>query len=183
MTDQALFQGLFENKTTDEPSRILFLDIDGVMVTDFSARNTDADQVHLFNPIAVNLLNSIVEITNCHIVISSSWRKRDLAWLRKIFLDRGILYSDRIVGETMRGYQFIEQGAHLPIPRGVEIKAWLDMFVRKTETGFTNNAYQYAILDDDADMLLEQRDSFVQTIGTDGLTLQDADKVIYIFNN
>lgn len=177
------YHGLCDNKTGDAIERILFLDIDGVMVIDFSKDNRDEDHVHLFNPVSVNLLNSIVEITSCHIVISSSWRKRDAVWIRKIFKERGFKYSERIIGETMRGHYFVTRGAHLPIPRGIEIKAWLDLFVRKTELGFTNKDYQYAILDDDADMLLEQKDCFVQTDSEKGLTLKEADKLIYIFNN
>jgi len=177
------YHGICDNTTDGSLERILFVDIDGVLVTDFSKDNLDSDHVHLFNPISVNILNKVVEITDCYIVISSSWRKRDLVWMRRIFNERGFKYTDRIIGETMRGYHFVERGAHIPIPRGVEIKAWLDLFVRKTDVGFTNNNYQYAIVDDDADMLLEQTDYFVQTDSEKGLTLKDGNKLIYIFNN
>ena len=183
MSELTVYHGILDNNTGEEIERVLFLDIDGVMVIDYSKENRDEDHTHLFNPIAVNLLNKIVEITNCHIVISSSWRKRDLAWIRKVFTDRAFIYSDRIIGETMRGYHFVERGAHLPIPRGVEIKAWCDLFIRKTKTGFSNDNYQYAILDDDSDMLLEQKDNFVKTRHEDGLTIAEANRVIYIFNN
>ncbi len=178
------YHGICENITGQELTRILFLDIDGVMVTDYSKENRDeVTHEHLFNPVAVNLLNAIVEQTECHIVISSSWRKRDTEWIRKVFKDRSFKYPERIVGETMRGYQCVEKSAHLPIPRGVEIKAWLDLFVRKTPAGFTNNNYQYAILDDDSDMLLEQKDNFVKTKGEEGLTVKNAERVLWIFNN
>lgn len=177
-------QGLCENKTGEPIERVLFVDIDGVLVTDYSKENRHPEtHEHLFNPVSVILLNSIVQITNCHIVISSSWRKSNLNWIQNVFSDRGFKYPKRIVGETMRGYFFVEKGAHLPIPRGVEIKSWLDLYVRKTISGFKNDNYQYAILDDDSDMLLEQKDNFVQTKSDIGLTMKETDKVIYIFNN
>lgn len=178
------YGGIFERDTT--PTRIIFLDIDGVMVTDFSAENREKENGHdhLFNTISVNLLNAIVDQCDCDIVISSSWRKRDLEWMRNIFSTRGFKYPERIIGETMRGYHFVEKGAHLPIPRGVEIKAWIDKFVRHIPgQGFVNNTFQYAILDDDSDMLLEQKDNFVKTDTLTGLTHKEAQKLIHIFNN
>jgi len=157
----------------ETPDKILFLDIDGVMVTDFRPDNMDLSGWHLFNEISVNLLNSIIEVTQCHIVITSTWRKRDVNWIRDIFEARGFKYPELIIGETMRGYHFIEQGVHLPIPRGLEIKAWMD-------TNMGLHKCQYAIVDDDADMLLEQKSNFIQTKSEKGLTLSEAHKLIYI---
>jgi hypothetical protein len=184
MSKLTKYHGICEGLNCSQEVRLIFLDIDGVMATDFSAGNRDENHDHMFNPKAVEHLNSIVHKTDCYIVISSSWRKRDLQWIRKVFEERGFKYPDRIVGETMRGYEFVEKAAHLPIPRGVEIKAWIDLFVRKVEgKGFINNAFQYVIIDDDSDMLLEQKDHFVRTDTFKGLTEIESAKVIYIFNN
>lgn len=176
------YSGLHDNETGEEVSKVIFLDIDGVMVIDYSAKNRDDDHVHLFDGEALRILNEIVRYTNCHIVISSSWRKRNLSWIRKVFQDRGFEKPERIIGETMRGYHFVEKGAHLPIPRGVEIKAWMDMFLRKIPTGWIDYKGKYAIIDDDSDMLLEQKDCFFKTGTTVGLTAPIGVKIIQHLN-
>lgn len=43
--------------------------------------------------------------------------------------------------------------------------------------------YQYAILDDDSDMLLEQKDHFVQTNFVTGVTDDDIEKIKNILNS
>lgn len=177
------YHGMHDNQTGDQVSKVIFLDIDGVMVTDFSAGNLDEEHIHLFDEKAVGILNNIVKSTGCHIVISSSWRKRDLKWIRDVFRDRGFAYPERIIGETMRGYHFVEKGAHLPIPRGVEIKAWMDLFLRKTPSGWIDYKGKYAIIDDDSDMLLEQKDSFFNTKSIVGLTKEIGDRIINHLNS
>jgi hypothetical protein len=56
--------------------------------------------------------------------------------------------------------------------RGHEIKAWLDDHIEVTH---------YAIVDDDCDMLPEQKPQFVQTFYEDGLTFAPFTKLCDIF--
>jgi len=44
------------------------------------------------------------------------------------------------------------------------------------------NEYNYCIIDDDTDMLYEQRNNFVNTDPQTGLTLDNVSKVIEILN-
>ena len=85
-------------------------------------------------------------------------------------------------GEIGKFFDWIKHGFHVPSIRGLEIKVWLDLNVRKTPTGFNNNQYTYCILDDDSDMLLEQKDNFVKTATWCGLTEHCAGEVITILN-
>ena len=74
------------------------------------------------------------------------------------------------------------------IPRGVEIKQWIDTNIhsdnmknwKRKKLGVD---YNYVILDDDSDMLLEQKDNFVRTTSEIGLTDDDVKKAILILNN
>lgn len=170
--------------------KILFLDIDGVVCTNFDLRQDyylGSDNAlfewYTLDPNCVQQLNEIVSCTNCDIVISSSWRKTfGIEELKDLFEQNGFLYSDNIVGTTGVFYDWIKPGLHVPSIRGLEIKVWLDLNVRKTPTGFTNNDFTYCIVDDDTDMLLAQLSNFVNTISTSGLTKENAQEIIRILN-
>ena len=97
------------------------------------------------------------------------------------------LFSDKIIGITIRAYHYIQKGIHLSIPRGVEIKQWIDTHIysdngknwKRKRLGVD---YNYVILDDDTDMLLEQKDHFIQCDGMIGLTNEQVDKAIEILS-
>lgn len=79
------------------------------------------------------------------------------------------------------------QGIHLSIPRGVEIKQWIDTHIH-SENGKNWNYkeigsdFNYVILDDDSDMLLEQAEHFVKTDTLLGLSEDDVERAIKILN-
>lgn len=95
-------------------------------------------------------------------------------------------------------YYFVEKGPNKrmdsiiktpekSIPRGYEIKQWLNAvnfyheyfsFLNDRSTVVQN----YVIIDDDPDMLYEQRNNFVQTSPRKGLDKKTADKAIKILN-
>ena len=95
--------------------------------------------------------------------------------------------ADRIVGVTIRAYAYIMQGIHLSIPRGVEIKQWIDTHIH-SENGKNWNYkeigvdFNYVILDDDSDMLLEQAEHLVKTDTLLGLSEDDVERAIKILN-
>lgn len=138
--------------------RVIFLDVDGVlnsvrsMVALHNHRSTlDHDFI---DPIAVALVNKLIERSRAHLVISSTHRKhipdplgngRSLADMQKYFDKFGI------VGKVI-GYTPCSKDGH----RGTEIKQWL-------EDNKGLDVTEYVIIDDDCDMLEEQLPYFVHT--------------------
>lgn len=165
--------------------KIIFLDMDGVLNSEkfnkgeqgrspmsFGSLQFGASQI---DPKGVELLNKIVEATDAHIVISSSWRH---IWspdeIGAMLEARGFRHKDRIIDKTpnsMKGF------------RGDEVKAWLDMdHERRVVEPERLPVQSYVILDDSTDFHTDQQDNFVNTRFQVGLTPQDAQKAIRILN-
>ena len=165
--------------------KILFLDIDGVISTQKSGYALDKD--------ACDLLGKIIDATDAKIVITSSWRRNTVEYTKwKLttigdFVPFPFPYVDKIIGVTIRAYAYVTQGVHLGIPRGVEIKQWIGTHIHSDngqnwdwkEIGVDFN---YVILDDDSDMLLEQAEHFVKTDTYLGLSEDDVERAIKILN-
>jgi hypothetical protein len=147
--------------------KVLFLDIDGVLNShrtvyarkDFP-HGFDGTDMNRFDPIAIDLIRDICDKTGASIVLSSSWR---------------ILHS---VHECANGLDLpifdktpINAGAGV---RGDEIQAWLSDHPEVT---------QYAIIDDDSDMLPEQATRFVKTDHKNGLMFGDYESLIAILGS
>jgi hypothetical protein len=135
------------------------------------------------------LLKSILDKTGADIVLSSSWRKHKLEETKEYMTEKGFMFSDKIIGVTIRAYHYIEKESkvHLSIPRGVEIKQWIDTNIHSNngknwDRKKLGEDYQYVIIDDDGDMLLNQKDNFVRTDSENGLTLLDSIQCIDILN-
>lgn len=185
----------------NHPDKIIFLDIDGVLST-HRMRYQQWDEEAMDNYVR------ILSETSAKTVVSSSWRDRDNDRMIVNFREHGcreeIIQS--IIGITCHAYRFVIEGSSLPLVRGNEIKYWVDRnlkypwhetpslddhySIRDEEGRFkkmnSNNLYvdyTYVILDDDSDMLLEQKDLFIQTLAETGITSIDADKAIQILNN
>jgi hypothetical protein len=157
-------------------SKIIFLDIDGVLNTEnficayhyIRTGKKDPDIVipiqdefgDMFDPMAVRALKYIIEETGAKIVISSTWRHSGLKVMQLMWEMRDL------PGEVIDVTPFLNG------PRGEEIAEWL----RENQTD------QYVIIDDDSDMLFEQKQNFVQTNFRYGLTFDKADEVISILN-
>lgn len=157
--------------------KIIFLDIDGVLCINFKDRHPE-DNKFYFEESCLRNLEKIVELTQAEIVISSSWRRNDLEWIKQIFKTRGFAYYDRIIGETVRGYQVADlKGFHLPILRGNEIKSWIDLNLsykpNKGFVGIKGVDYNYVIIDDNTKILFEQKDNFAEIWDKTGLHEDD----------
>lgn len=159
-----------------EVVRFLFLDVDGVL-TDLEANYFLEDHHMPFDTDAVSLLNRLVEtFPDLKIIISSTWRMSlSLEQLKAIFKLRGFRYPTNIEDVTprlklMRSSKTSEIYASMSVPRGCEIEE----FLRSQAV----SAYKYAIVDDDGDMLLWHRYSFVQT--REILTEQDFEAIVRI---
>lgn len=152
--------------------RVLFLDIDGVLVNRKSLRalrslpqgmEGRASAPHVADPDCVAALNSIPDV---HLVISSTWRLLwNMADLRGIIAGWGVTHP--VIDKTPR-LERKEGGIYVSPPRGTEIQKWLDGYDREPIDSFV-------ILDDDSDMG-ELEPFLILTNFQSGLTLQDAER-------
>lgn len=154
-TDSAVAQGMPHGGTqasdsstegTTTPRKILFLDIDGVV----NHKDSTTWQEHFpLDRYCAFLVGKIQLDTGCDVVLSSSWRKLDEAV--ETVNKRVVKILDK-TGNSNHGI------------RGVEIHEWLTRNVTGfSSDGYQNPAFRIAILDDDSDMLLWQKDCFFQT--------------------
>lgn len=142
--------------------KIIFLDIDGVLVTSRHMVQSKKYFGHEFDPECVRSLQEILEKTEAKIVVSSSWREgRTLKQLQSIFEINGI---KNVVGMTP-----IIEGAI----RGKEIKEYLN---RTLNIGLEVD--RFVIIDDEEEMG-ELDDHLVETRFETGITRAVADKVIH----
>lgn len=167
-------------------NKYIFLDIDGVIATP----ETLEDGMWGLTKRCQDLLGRILNETNANIVLSSSKRLNRLDDTIKYMKDEGFEYYDKIIGITIRAYQYLDRtkSIHLSIPRGVEIKQWIDTHVHSNNGKDYNRKqlksdYNYIILDDDSDMLLEQKDNFIQCDSMLGLNEELTLKAIQILNS
>ena len=137
-------------------TKIVFLDIDGVLNCHRTAI-AFGDIPHRFTPegvaqldaVAIGLIRNIVHTAGAGVVLSSTWR------------------ITNTVAEAREGLQMpvFDATPRLATIRGHEIQDWLN---RHPEV------IDYAIVDDDADMLPEQMHRLVQTSNFDGFSWANA---------
>ena len=167
-------------------SKILFLDIDGVLNTERQhdrCVETGAAYVdnfgYDFDPVAVANLKKIVDETGADIVISSSWKFWGLSTMQKLWDSRGLpgkildVTPNNVSDELLLSVDLSRMD--MPAGKGSEIKEWL--------SASGQNVIHYAILDDVPDMLPEQQSHFVQTDPRIGITQDDVNKVISILTD
>ncbi len=143
--------------------KVLFLDIDGVLNSvrtaiahegfpfDFSEKGMGR-----FDHTSIALIQKLCRLADVKVVLSSTWR---------------LSFTVVEVSEAL-GLPVIDRTKSLAGNRGTEIQEWLD---RHPEVE------QYAILDDNSDMLDSQANNFVQTSGDDGLTLKNFRQLCALF--
>lgn len=143
-----------------EKIKLVFLDIDGVLNLIPQEFDKYGD---IFHPHLVDNLRHIINSTNAKIVITSSWRSDGLMKMRSMWKYRNL--PGEIFQITPSGY-WMKQ--HIPewknynetIPRGEEIKIWLELSPSLKNKIVTH----YVILDDDIDMTKNQlKNHFVRT--------------------
>jgi hypothetical protein len=177
--------------------KIIFLDFDGVLNSnDWYVRRKDKygmDAVekqypfYEFDPDAVNRLNTIITLTGAKVVVSSSWRHG-----RTVEELQDILNFVGFIGEVIDVTQHFGSIDGYTIPRGCEIERWLDIkgFQRINWSEEEQQKYidkspvkNYIILDDDSDMLYNQREHFIHTGWKFGLDDTAMNKSIDILNS
>ena len=139
---------------------VIFLDIDGVLVTWNTVGVLDKEtRSCALQETCVHMLNKLARITESKIVLSSTWRFHD--W------DRNMEHFKKF---KMDPLPFDKTGMDPSGIRGKEIKKWLD------EHPEVKN---FVILDDDSDME-ELMDHLVHTNMETGLTSDHCDKALEI---
>lgn len=141
--------------------RVLFLDIDGVLnstktAVAFGGYPHEPEHIEAFDKAAIKLIQRLCDSSGVQVVLSSAWR---------------ITHDFKVIGEAF-GLPIIDRTPSLLGTRGTEINAWLSQHPEVT---------QYAIVDDDSDMLPDQMVRFVQTSGHEGLTWADFEKLCALF--
>ena len=164
-------------------SKVIFLDIDGVLNTERQHdRCVEAGLAYVdnfgyaFDPKAVANLKRIVDETGADIVISSSWKFWGLSTMQKLWASRELpgkiidVTPNNVSDEMLLSVDL--DLMDLPAGKGSEIKEWLSTAGQ--------DVTDYAILDDLPDMLPEQQSHFVQIDPRIGITEDDADRIITI---
>ena len=166
----------------DGKMKVIFLDIDGVFNSQQFYRERPVcigrNKIKEFDPNCVNHFNRVIKETSAEIVVSSTWRKGDINYLKTLFKQVGIIGN--VIGETKR-----IRSSKLTIPRGCEIAEYYRNTFDFLHYSWKENESileSYVIIDDDSDMLYEQRNNFVQTSNKVGLTYEDSDLAIKILN-
>lgn len=140
--------------------KIIFLDIDGVM--NFICIPKEDKVKHgigEMSKIAIDLLNQYTSANDIKLVISSTWRNDTRQGNIQEYMS---LFG--ITGEVIGITPVIDIAL-----RGNEIRKWLQ--INKEIIGCHEYEYKdYVILDDDSDMLLWQKDNFIQTDRWTGIT-------------
>lgn len=140
---------------------VIFLDIDGVLIT-MESRTTAHKPT-------VEALNSLIARSSAVIVVSSSRRKAGLDHVAGDLGRWGVIA--KIVGVTPDLSRTHESGILQAVTRGKEISTWLQLNERR----YT----RFVILDDEADMT-NVLPLLIQTDYATGLTMQDADKALEV---
>jgi len=184
--------------------KIIFLDIDGVLNHqkwytfrhEYMDMKVVSDQYpkYEFDPGSVECLNWITDATGAKIVVSSTWRRgRTIEELQELLKSVGV--TGEVIGKTPSlGTPTRYDGdgdVGYTIPRGCEIDYWLkqNKFQRinwsiEVQKDFDKKSQvsNYIILDDDSDMLYNQREHFFKTPQLTGLDTEIAKQVIFFLN-
>lgn len=142
--------------------KVLFLDIDGVLNSAktccaFGGYPSTMDHIGAFDQAAIRLLQRLCDSAGVKVVLSSTWRL-DKEW--------------QTYGPGL-GLPIVDRTPSFHAPRGRQIQKWLDDHPE---------VEQYAIVDDDSDMLAEQLPRFVHTKSDEGLTFADFRKLCELFD-
>lgn len=161
--------------------KIIFLDIDGVLNCsecfdrhrkewEAAGKPSEDKWWNMLETLHIEHLNRITDATGAEIVISSSWRGSPKTHTE--LMETGV--TGKIIGDTGRCCSGI---------RGVEINNWINKNIPHQERD--SGEFRYAILDDDSDMLLWQKEDFFKTsftLSPGGLTDEVASRVIAHLN-
>lgn len=150
--------------------RIIFLDFDGVLNTEyyqgllqFQGKQWQDQYGAFFDPKAVRQLKRIIDATGADIVVESSWKYLGLEAMQELWRVRNL--PCKIIDITP---------AIVGCSKGEEIVAWL--------SNHATQANRYVIIDDEYVVLDSQIPYFIWTNPYEGLTEDQANRAILILN-
>ena len=168
--------------------KYLFLDFDGVLNTSNYAKLLRKEGIDhydefgaMFDPNTINNLKTIVDQTDCKIVLSSTWRNEGVMRMQALWKDRNLpgefyAMTPILLSAT---YQDARSGDFFTIPernaKALEINAWLN--------NQASNPCQYVIIDDENVFFQSQQSHLVLTDECEGLTYQKAQEAIGVLNH
>lgn len=145
---------------------IIFLDIDGVLCTERSCV-VQAGLMQVLDPVGVQMLRVLLELSQSKLVLSSSWRHHhDQTSMTAILQNAGL--------HSVPWHQNWKTPTNFAHRRGIEIDMWM------IECGYPE---KFLILDDDVDILDAQKPYWVKTSMLDGISFvsfMDAKKILGI---
>ena len=141
------------------------MDIDGVLNSKTYYKTVDRTKKdwNRFNPLTVEMIKRLIEEFKSSIVISSTWRFAFVKELKNELIKSGLVKYLHKDWKTPEAY---------PSHRGEEINLWLDNHPK---------AIDYVIIDDDENILEEQKNWFIRTDINEGMTEEHYYKVRQIF--
>lgn len=158
--------------------KIVFLDIDGVLNHQlFYQEKSQKDRYNEvgrdlcnLDPTRVQMLNKLKDVAK--FVISSTWRKLHTLEEIKSLLELCGFEGEIIDKTPTLSFEQTNGLYHGSVPRGCEIKRWVE--------DNKIHSKDYIILDDDSDMLYNQRNNFLLVDGYCGLTPNIVYRAYYI---
>lgn len=135
--------------------KVLFLDIDGVLnavpcrAPMYRIDGSIEPQYSGINIGLTNILNGLLEVVDCNIVISSSWRINPGMPVLLVNLEKaGFKFNHKIIGHTPNLQGMLLPDGKKRAVRGHEIQAFIDEW----NSSHDNKIDKFAIVDDDSDM-------------------------------
>lgn len=158
---------------------IIFLDIDGVVATPLvSLAYPENGKVWTIDPTLMRAVANLAKEMEAKLVISSTWRiKHSFLSFHDLLNAYGAgryLYNERNPNDEKSEWDVNEpewrtrRERFSEYYRGYQIKDWIEKCEEQRHP-----VDNYVILDDDSDMLDEQKPHFVKTDGMIGLTYKD----------
>lgn len=144
--------------------RVIFLDIDGCLVTSRSCVG-QSGVMQSFDPVAVNMVRVLAEDSNARLVLSSTWRLRHDQLTMTGFLINAGFRNVRWHQAWATPSSVFSDPSILDSSRGVAIDAWLQEHGAEVS--------RYLILDDDSDLLDYQKDFWVRPHHADGISFEE----------
>ena len=167
--------------------KIIFLDFDGVLNTEhyqsllqYQGKPWQDEYGAFFDPNAVKQLKRIIDATGADIVVESSWKYLGLDAMKELWKVRSLpgrvidITPSSISDEYLSNVDLDNLDASMLHCKGLEIASWLS----KYET----QDIRYVIIDDEYVILDSQLSHFILTNPYEGITEEQANKIISILN-